>query len=361
MTEALAVGLIGAAVWGTHWLVFAHRDYGSTLRQVYLYVFAILGGVITALVSLGTILYTIIGAILQVAPDDTLVQQFRILPGAFTGLMVGIALGGYHFAIARGEASTSEEESQGAQRFYGYVMTVIGLGTSAIAAGMLTYTALALITETQRAVIAGSDVWRGPVTASITLIILGLPIWGYYWSKMQKRVAHYGGEERGSLSRRLFIFLVLGVGVLVLLGSVSTFLFMLLRDLLGTGLDASTGRDIRVPLSTIVGTLVFLPYYWRVYLEDRRVEPDEAAVPVERARRKQVSVLVTGDTGAFVNMLESSLGYRVTRLRWADADAAQPAMNETQIEALALRITGAGGNRVLVVPDGTGTRVLSYE
>jgi hypothetical protein len=361
LTEALAVGIVGGAVWVAHWLVFARRDTGSTLRQVYLYVFAILGGVVTALVSGGTILYTLIGSVLQVAPDMSLVAQYRILPGAFTGLLVGLALGGYHFAVARSEASTTEGESQGAQRFYGYVMTLVGLGTSAFAAGTLTYTALALISSSQREIIVGTDVWRGPVSAAITLIILGLPIWGYYWTKMQKRVDTYGVEERRALSRRLFIFLVLGVGVLVLLGSVSTLLYQVLRDFLDVGLNAGTARDVRVPLSIVVGTLVFLPYYWRVYMDDRRADPEEHLAPSERPRRKQVSVLVARNDSEFLNALEDSLGYRVTRLHWSDADAAQQSLDATQAQAVAERVAQSAGARVIIVPMQDGLRVLSYE
>ena len=57
LREMLAVAIVGAGIWTLHWLYMARRDYESVLRQVYLYIFAILGGVMTTLVALGIIIH----------------------------------------------------------------------------------------------------------------------------------------------------------------------------------------------------------------------------------------------------------------------------------------------------------------
>ena len=43
LREMLSLAIIGGGVWALHWLYIARRDYDSAIRQVYLYIFAILG------------------------------------------------------------------------------------------------------------------------------------------------------------------------------------------------------------------------------------------------------------------------------------------------------------------------------
>ena len=81
MRTALALVLVGGGAWGAHWLYFARRDAGSTLRQIYLYVFAILGGVVTILVSLGIILYGALVWLMGGSGDDTAAAHFASCRG----------------------------------------------------------------------------------------------------------------------------------------------------------------------------------------------------------------------------------------------------------------------------------------
>jgi len=105
--------------------------------------------------------------------------------------------------------------------------------------------------------------------------------------------------------------------------------------------------------------VIFLPYYWKIYQQDREADVEEG-VSVERRVRKDVSILVNSGGEGFVRSLEGALGYRVTTLRWADPDASLPALSDDDSQSLAQRVTDASGNRVLLIPNGTGVRVLSY-
>ena len=60
MQDGIASLVAGGAWWGFHWFYLARGDVESTLRQVYLNLFAFLGGAITALAAIGTVLYTAI-------------------------------------------------------------------------------------------------------------------------------------------------------------------------------------------------------------------------------------------------------------------------------------------------------------
>ena len=359
LRAVLALGLVGGATWAGHWLLFARRDLGSALRQVYLYLFAILGGAVTVLVSLGFIIFALLTWLLGV-PDETATTHFRFLPGALAGLSVGVGLWAYHWSVVQREAQFSEDESLGARRAYAYILSALGLGALVVAIGTLVNTALVTLAETSRPLLAGEDRWREPVALVITLVILGTPIWGYYWAAVQRRVSLGDTEERTALARRIYIFAALGAGMLALLGSVSALIFFFLRDLLGSDLSLDTLRDTRPVIDIIAAAVIFLPYHWLVYRQDRRAEPVPLVAP-ERLRRKEVTVLVSEGGDALVRNLEAALGYRVIVRRWADPDAVSPDLSEEECQELAQCIGDAAGQSVLLVPDGTALRVLSYD
>ena len=270
MRTALALVMVGGVAWGSHWLYFARREFGSTLRQVYLYAFAILGGVVTILVSLGIILYGVLVWLMGVAEDDTVAVHFRFLPGALTALSIGIGLWGYHWMVAQREAEVSPGESQRVYKTYAYFLAALGLGTLAVAVGTVMTTFIGIVVESARVDLTEPDYWQNQIAVVITLGVLGAPLWGYYWTYIQRQVRVGDAEERSSLNRRIFIFATLGAGVLALLGSVSFLIFVLLRDALEGELALTVLREAKFAIGIIVAAAMFLPYYWMVYRQDRQ-------------------------------------------------------------------------------------------
>ena len=165
--------------------------------------------------------------------------------------------------------------------------------------------------------------------------------------------------ERITLVRRVFLFAALGAGVLALLGSVSYLIFVFLRDALEADLSLAVLREAKIAIGIIVPAVVFLPYYWLVYRQDRLAEP-EAAAPPAALRRKDVTVVAIEGGGALVRNLEAALGYRVTVLERADPGIGLPELSDVEYQALAQRISDAAGQNVLLVPDLVEVRVLSY-
>ncbi len=360
LREGLSWVLVGGVGWGAHWLYFARRDYGSVFRQVYLYIFAVLGGVVTFLVSLGFILFGTLVWLMGVPSEEVTAEHFRFLPGSLAALVIGAVLGVYHWMTVRQEAQVSAVEAVGARRSYAYIMSALGLGALVVAVVTLVDMSLSALAESGRTVVTGPDIWRNQLAAVITLGILGAPIWGYYWWRVVQRQVEAGGvEERVAIARRVYIFAALGVGALALLGSVSFVLFVFLRDWLETDLGMETLRTTKTAIGIAAAVAVFLPYHWGVYREDRRAEGVQP-VPERRIARKEVSVLVNEGGEALVRDLEAVLGYRVIVLRWADPGAAAPQLAAEGLQDLAQRINAASGSRVLVVPDTAGVRVLSY-
>ncbi len=360
LRDMLALAIAGGAAWAVHWFYFARRDFRSVLRQVYLYVFAILGGVVTVLVALGFLINGVVGWLLNVAPDETASEFFRFLPGVAASLAVGAILWAYHWTVVRREADFSVIESVGSRRAYAYILAALGLAALVVAIGTGVNTALGVLIESGSAVVRDRDLWREPLSIAITLVLIGLPLWGYYWRSIQQQVAAGGAGEREALPRRIFIFAVLAAGVLAFIGGVSTLIFFVLRDFLDAGLARDTARDVQTVLSILAPVLVFLPYYWMVYRNDSRAASEAPAPAQPAVRRKDVTVFVRSGGETIVGSLEAALGYRINTLDWADPDASQPYLTVEEWQALARQIGGAEGGRVLVVPNGTIMRVLSY-
>ena len=355
--EMLAVGIVGALVWAAHWLYFARKDYGSWLRQVYLYLFAVLGGIVTILVALGLTINNVFTWFLGVSNHSDASIHFNFLPGAVAVLAVGIGLWSYHWLVAQREAEFSLYESRSAQRVYSYILSAIGLGTVSIGILALVTAVWGVLIGVFSDVIAGRDLWREPLAASLTLAIIGLPLWGYYWTKVQKSAQDPDSGDLSSLSRRVFIFGTLVVGVLSVLGSASTLLFFLLRDALGAGLDLGTLRDVRAPLSIIAAAVFFLVYYWGVYRHDRAQGPEaEQAPPIV----KDVTMLIGAGGEDLVGRLENALGYNVRTMLWTDPDTILPDLTEEACQEVARRVGAASGSRVLIIPQDQSLRVLSY-
>ncbi|MBM3934760.1 MAG: hypothetical protein FJ319_10745 [SAR202 cluster bacterium] len=352
----LAIALVNWPAWADHWLHRARGDYDSTLRQVYLYLLAILGGLLTVIIAVGVTVYGLLEWVVGV-PELPAADHFRFLSGTVASVIVGAGILVYHAMVATTEARDHPQPTQSARQSYAYLLAAIGLFTLATGIMNLTGMFIRLVTESGDGVITGADAWRDALDLALTLGIIGGPLWGFYWRRARLKAEAVGPAERNSQPRRMFIFLVLGAGMLAFLGSVSFFLFVILREVL-EGTPSQILEGAQGALSLLAPVAIFLPYYWMVYREDRRLAPEETEV-AERPARKQVSVLVAEGGGPFVAALEAALGYGVTTLRWADADAGL-AEGGADAGAVAERVAAAAGERVLVIARGDRVDVVSY-
>ena len=374
MREMLAVAIVGAVIWALHWLYIARRDYDSVLRQVYMYIFAILGGVVATLTALGIIIHELLTWAFGTYSADTVAQHFEFLPGSVAMLAGGAALWAYHWHRVRYEADESGGTTLSARRAYTYILTAIGTGALAVAIFMLVSAALKLILASFGDVVVGGDQWKRPLINIITLAVLGGPVWGYYWRNIERRTLDIGTDERQATSRRIFLFAALGIGVLALLGSVSTLLFFFLQDLLDFSFSLGTLDDMVEPVAIVAAAAAFLPYYWGVYRQDQDAAPEIAPEPVLEAAeepasgqiegqplRKQVTLLSAADADVLVARIQGALGYDIDTLPWADADAITPALTDEECARLAQSIADAPGRYVLLIPDAGTVRILSHD
>jgi hypothetical protein len=358
MKNSLAVSLVGAGLWAWHWLYAARLDVGSDLRQLYSYVFAILGGVITVLIAAGVILFSVLQWLIGTPEEATATAHFRFLPGALAPLVIGLGLWLYHWTVVQRERAALGELPD-ARRIYGYIMTALGLGALIAATIVLVSTVIGIAITEARDVLVDADWWRDRITLAFTLGLVGSPVWGYYWFSMQRRAETGGSEERSSLPRRILLYGVLGAGALAILGTISYLLVVFLNALLEDALSLTLLRDAKWSIGVLVAAGLIVPYYWLIMREDRQVAGDAAAQPP--AARKSVTVLATNGGGPFLAQLEGVLSRRVRVLHRVDPDAGVPVeLSTEELSRLERRVAEAAGGRVLLVADATGVQVYSY-
>ena len=357
---ALALFLIGGLFWWWHWHRTSRDDLDSVLRQVYLHLFAILGGAVTVITTLSILLFRVLQLAFGESDASGVAEQFRFLPAALAALISGGALWGYHWAVVRQESGAAVGASLAARQVYSYLLAALGLGTVATGLVILFGVVIGVIVPQSGEELLRADWWRNPLASAVTLLLVGAPLWAFYWSGVQ-RDARSGLVERAALSRRIFIYLVLGAAVLAALGNLSALLFMFLRDLLEGQFSAQTVQDAKWSIGVLLTAGAVSVYYWLVLQEDRQAmpapeDPSTVALPV----RKAVTALATEAARPLVLRLESELGVPVRLWQRLDSDAEVPSLTDEELRAARELVAEAPGDRVLLTIDASGVRVVPY-
>jgi hypothetical protein len=290
-------------------------------------------------------------------PVATAAAQFRFLPGGIVSLIVGGAIFAYHRWVAGSEQDSWAPQAWAVRGAVLYASAAVGIVLTAFAIGALVETVFEAVEGS--GAFSGGDLWRDRLVLTMTFAILGVPLWVYYWNAIRRRVLTDGVEERLATARKVFIFGILGVGMLALLGSVSVLVFIFLRELLD-GQLSTVLSDAREAIVVIVPATIVVIYHWFVYKEDRKLAPESETADRPTMRKKAVTVLVGEGSAAFLEALERALGYRVDLLQRVDPDSQVPDVTEEQAYHLATRVVEAEGLNVLVVPGRDGVNVFSY-
>ncbi len=354
MQDGIASLVTGGAWWAFHWFYLARNDVESTLRQVYLNLFAFLGGAITALAAIGAALYTVIRWLLGGSDLPAASEHFSAVTEAVPFLFAGMALLIYHWQVLQDESRLLAGRLAGAKRSFGYVMSAIGLGAAAVGAPMIVGAVIGMALPESGDSIAGSEPVRDQLAFALTAIIIGAPLWYWYWPRMQRAVLEGGTAERGALARRVYIYGVLGALALAGIGSLIGFLTGLFNDLLRGDLTVDFLRDGRWMLGVIVGSGALLPYHWRVLRDDQR----QGGEPVSGL--KSVTLLAGGESAdELAKRLKEALGVRIRLLR-AVGEGESSTLSGERMEALLESIASIDAERLLLLAEEGEVKVYGY-
>lgn len=356
---SLAVAIIGGVGWWWHWFRASLMDTPTGARQVYIYIFGILFGVVAFVVSVSVTIVIVLQWVLSTPSIGPADEHFRVLTALIPALIVGSLLWTYFAGVLHREAASAIAPDS-ARRVYNYLVASLSLAT--LASGLIFLIALFISASVPdaRNYLVRSSVWQGQLSIVLTLLGIGGGIWAYYWIKVQRQVTT-APEELETASRRIHIYSVFGVSALAALGSLSTLLYLLLQALLDSNLSAETLQDAQWAIAILVISGIISGYFALVIRDDRRVLSTQE-LGREQVARKRVTVLVPESALSVADALSERLGYGVSV--WLEPEIpdvpVMPLPSSDQLENAASAITSAQTDRVLVVMGPTGLEVRPF-
>ena len=343
--------LMGGLTWYFHWFRMAGDDFDSTLRQVYFYLLTIAGGAITALVALTMLMFRFFLWIFGGAPVGVS-PHFQFLGWAIPAILVGLAIWGYHLRLAQEETGRIQEKRQSAQRVYSYLMSFLSIGTAAAGLSIL----FGVLLDTGTALTSTAGWWRNQLALCLALLIVGVPLWLYYWNGILKRMQTGTITEWRALSRRIFLYFIIGASIVLLAADLVNVVYQLLRGGLQGNLGANFLNNAKWSLQTLIVAGLLLWYHWQTLRADQRRGAESGVV------RKNVTLLADDRTVELSARLESKLGFKV-RVLYQVGQTGENAANlpEDEIDRLVNEITAAPGNKVMLVVIGGKVMVMPYQ
>ncbi|MFN0028742.1 MAG: DUF5671 domain-containing protein [Acidimicrobiales bacterium] len=356
----LATLAVGAAVWVWHWQLRYRRSEPDVVWQVVTRLLGRLGGLAAAAVGGAVSAYTTLVWFVGDPLDTVASRHFDSLPGTLAALIIGSLIWWYHVDICNDRAATADTERLEPQRIFEYLTAAAGLG-AAVAGVTL---AVVGLTEALTPVpFAGQDRVVNRMLAAITVLAVGLPIWLLQWVRVGRVTATSGLDaslaERRSISRRVYLVGLFGIGGAVTLVSLLIMLTGIFEDLLDDTFGSQSIRSQRVPLGLIVAIAGSAWYHFTIFRNDRRVMEDMLPPPPPTATLASPRhiVLVSADTNGLAERVAVATGAEVTH--WHRSDLA--AIPMVDVGALAARIAASDKDRLLVLIDEVGTTLVPFD
>ena len=347
--------IIGGITWWFHWFYMAKGDYDSTLRQVYFYLLAILGGALAGLSAITVFLFDI----LRFAFGDagaTGARHFTFLGWVVPTLIVAAAIWTYHQRAAQKEAASIPEQRLSARRVFLYLMSFLGLGTLVGGLAILLGIFINLCINAASDLTFASGWWRTDLSLCLALLIVGLPLWLYYWNRVRKMAVEGGVIESGARSRRIFLYAVLGIAIIALVTDLVIIVYQVLDGLLQGTFGARVWRNMSWSMQTMLVSIPVLVYHWRVLRRDQRLGAEELPI------KKRITLLAGEPAEDLVHRIEEKLGSRLQLLTYlGQAPEAIPDLSDEDIDSLINDIHEAPGSKVMLVVAEGRVMVLPYQ
>jgi hypothetical protein len=259
--------------------------------------------------------------------------------------------------LVQEEAGRVKENRQSAQRVYFYLMSFLGLGTLVAGLSMLFGILVDLIiyaAGTSLTVSAGW--WRNQLALCLALLPVGMPIWLYYWNGILKRVQAGGIEEWRSLSRRIFLYVIVGASIIILTADLVNIVYQLLRGMLQGDFGVNVLRNLKWSLQTLIVAVPLLWYHWQILRADQRRGAESAVI------RHIVTLLANERTGELASRLENKLGFKIRVLyRVGQLTETLSVLPDEEIDRLANEIQSSPSNKVMLVDFGGKVITLPYQ
>jgi hypothetical protein len=353
---ALAIAAVGAAIWWWHWRRSPRTATGA-LRAVQLFLVGVLPAVALAVVPAARALYAALQWWIGDPRETGAAEHFALLPGLAAMLLAGLCTWSYHRRALLLRADVAAEHGE-PERVYRYLVSAAGLVVLLI--GTTTAFALAIDAFTPNApeLTRRAEWWRNQLVAALTLLAVGAPLWLRYWTDTQ-RVAAVAPGERGTPSRRVYLFAIFGAAVLATLINLTIVLFQLFEAVLDTPTLERALQDARWSLGVVLTAGAAAWYHWLVLREDQvALRASDAAAPVRAAPRREIVLIAGAEANELARALRAIEGVRL-RVWWRAEGSPGPVAGEAQ-RALMARVAAAPAGRYAIVVGAAGIELIAY-
>lgn len=345
LRSALAFLIVGIVAWIWYWLRNYEHAERTPLWNGYVLLLGVLGGLLTAVSALGTVLFSVLEWFFGSPEPGSAAAHFEVLPGAVAALGIGAALWWYHRSVLRSAASTQRQE---VDRVYQYLLSGLGLVTAAIGVILLLTAFFQALGPSPIAEAGSSGV--DTLLGAITALVIGGPIWWVTWSSIQRRATDDPETELASPTRRIYLFLLFGIGALISIGALIATIATIFEDIFSGGFGMETISESAVAISLLITVGLIAAYHWSVYRKDREALPE--AEPEGPSR----DVVVLAPNGLDAAAIAEATGAHVRVMQRldevpVDIDAVITAITATENERVIVVTTDSG--EVLAIPVGS--------
>jgi hypothetical protein len=346
--------IIGGVWWAFHWFRLSIRDIGSTLRQVYVYLLAIVGSSITGLVALVITLYeTFVWAL---APGAASAGYFEFLGWTVPTIVVAAAVWTYHQFLSQEEASELHESLLSARRIHLYIMSFIGLGT--LVSGLIMLLGILvdlLINNLSFSVSIQPGWWQKQLSLTVAFLLVATPLWLYYWGKVMGLSTAGGLVEWKARSRRIYLYVIIGAAIIALAADLVNIVYQLLTGVLAGSFVVNLLRNSKWSIQSLIVAAPLLWYHWQIAREDQGKGAEKAA------SHKLVSIIAGNQSRELISSLEARLGNNMRVLRLSGTEGESPVLSDEEIGNIVAEIESSASNSIMLVVHGGRVLVLPYD
>lgn len=304
--DALVGGLVmvavGLAVWLWYWIRHAYGTERTVWWLTYVLLVGVLGGVLTAIVGMGTLLFALFDWLVGDTGTIGAAVHFDVVPAALAAVGVGGAGWAYHSHVL-GDRSVRRRTE--VDRVYDYLLS--GAGLAVAAGGIATLIAIGVDALGNQEIAFRSDAGTALATA-LTFLLIGVPLWGRYWWTIRRCRNEEAEAELASPTRRVYLFVLFGLSGVVALVDLIVLVYLVLEDVLEGVVGAATVSDIAVPVALLLTAGALAWYHFLVFREDR------AEAPAAEKRRALREVILVSSNGHGLREALTSAGTRVSTM-----------------------------------------------
>ena len=335
--DGFVILAFAGALWFYYWIKNANTKSSETMWLLYVLVAGVGGSLVLGLTSLTVTIYKLLVWFIGNPGTQVLAEYFEGAPTGAASAIVGLLAWWYHKSLLPVESSRSET-----QRIYEYLVAAISLVASTVGISIVI---VAIIDSLSKSVIVGDSLINTLIGAATVILVSG-PVWIRFWNRIQSFAKDFPDQELTSPIRRVYLFLIFGVGGIAAVVSLITIVFQIFDGILSSNFGSNTLNEMRFALGILISTGIVAGYHWEIYRHEKDVDVAFGA-PTK-------SVLLVGPVdNEFVNQLKLATGAQVTI--WQRTDAGDMSWPSEKVIEL---VQQTDGEQLLVVLSSTGVTAI---